>query len=208
MRSKIDQKRSIWIIVALFVVLGLVSLLVFQFVFAEGNRLMNRCEGTEIAKFRTQFALLPNADTQARKKVQEKIESWETLIAVCETVTPPTVIPLENIQFTPWSPPSINTGIFEGQPGAFFRANDAKIENHWRGVVNGQSVIVFAGVWVGFPDQGFVAVVGNPRSRNPLMGNFPSRPNPEHYALWIFRDHDWSSSKLILTKCFILMSLL
>lgn len=93
---------------------------------------------------------------------------------MCETVTPPTVNPLATIQFTPWTPQSVKTGIFEGQPGAFFRKYDAKIENHWRGVVNGQDVIVFAGAWANHPDQGFIAVLGNARSNRPLMGNFPS----------------------------------
>lgn len=74
MRSKNDKKRSIWLIVGLFAVLGLVSLSVFQFVFAEGRSTTNCCEGTEISMFRTQAALVPSADVGARNQVQKKLK--------------------------------------------------------------------------------------------------------------------------------------
>lgn len=70
-------------------------------------------------------------------------------------------------QIIPKSKPSSThrIGIFEGQPGAFFHAFEAMIENHWRGNVNGNPVLVIAGAWESEPSQGFLMVQQGSRWR-------------------------------------------
>jgi len=77
--------------------------------------------------------------------VEGKVQAWETMIAICETVTPPTVNLNETPKFPLWTPHPFETGIFEGQPGAYYRLSEAKIENHWKGILNGEQIIVIAG---------------------------------------------------------------
>jgi hypothetical protein len=174
MNEKIDSKRNIWRIAILIIALGIISLLVFQFVLAKGMPAKKNCEGTEIEMFRTQLAIIPTSDLSKRKSVEEKIAAWETMVAICEGATPVTDIPIVTPQFTPITPAPFVTGIFEGQPGAYFHAFEAKIENHWKGIVNGNRVIVFAGAWVKDPSQGFVAVQTAPEKGKPIWGYYPS----------------------------------
>ena len=117
------------------------------------------CEGEIIELFRNQLTLIPTDDAAQRKSVEGKVQAWETMIAICEAVTPPTVNPNERPTFPPWTPPPFETGIFEGQPGAYYRPSEAKIENHWKGIVNGEQIIVMAGAWISDPDQGFITVI-------------------------------------------------
>ncbi|MBN1149045.1 MAG: hypothetical protein JXA78_17435 [Anaerolineales bacterium] len=117
------------------------------------------CEGEIIDIFRNQLTLIPTEDVAQRKMVEGKVQAWETMIAICETVTPPTVNPNETPQFPLWTPHPIETGIFEGQPGTYYRPSEAKIENHWKGIVNGEPIIVMAGAWISDPDQGFITVI-------------------------------------------------
>jgi hypothetical protein len=91
--------------------------------------------------------------------VEGKVQAWETMIAICEAVTPPTVNPNERPTFPTWTPPPFETGIFDGQPGTYYRPSEAKIENHWKGIVNGVRIIVIAGAWMSDPDQGFITVI-------------------------------------------------
>jgi hypothetical protein len=170
----INSKRNFWRIVALLFVLGLISLFLFQFVFAEEKTVRKNCAGPEIEMFRTQLALIPNSDVSKRRSVEKKIQAWETMIAVCENIPPETGIPQVTRQFIPYTPPPFTTGIFEGQTGEI-HAFEAKIENHWKGIVNGDRVIVFAGAWVKDPSQGFIAVRNwSQRSGQPSGGYFIS----------------------------------
>ncbi len=186
MSDEIDSKKKSWWIVALIMGFGLVSLLIFKFVlakespaivlaqetlatmndegvypppFSNPNPAKKDCEGEIIDIFRNQLTLIPTDDAAQRKIVEGKIQAWETMIAICKTVTPPTVNPNERPTFSPWTPPPYETGIFEGQPGAYYHSFEAKIENHWKGIVNGEQIIVIAGVWISDPDQGFITVI-------------------------------------------------
>lgn len=187
MSDEIDSKRKVWRVAALIIAFGLVSLLIFQFVLADESpaivlaqetpATMNNeeaypppvlnpnpskkdCEGEIIDIFRNQLTLIPTEDAAQRKSVEGKVQAWETMIAICEAVTPPTVNPNERPTFPTWTPPPFETGIFEGQPGAHFHSFEAKIENHWKGIVNGERIIVIAGAWISDPDQGFISVRG------------------------------------------------
>jgi len=174
MNEKIDSKRNIGRNSILIIALGLVSLLVFQFVLAKGVPAKKNCEGTEIELFRTQLALIPRSDLSMRKSVKEKITAWETMVAVCESATPVVDIQIVTPQFAQITPAPFVTGIFEGQPGTYFHAFEAKIENHWKGIVNGNRVIVFAGAWVKDQSQGFIAVQTAPENGKPIWGYYPS----------------------------------
>jgi hypothetical protein len=173
MKKEYNRKMIHWRIVMLIVTLGLVSLVLFQFVFAEETPARRRCEGTEIAMFRTQLTLIPSSEVQWRKNVEGKIDAWETIISICETNASATKNLNTPLVFPTWSPPPFATGIFEGQTGVF-HAFEAKIENHWRGIVDGERVFVYAGAWVSDPSQGFIAVHSNVRSSGYLHGLFPS----------------------------------
>jgi hypothetical protein len=174
MNEKIASRWNKWRIVVLITALGIVSLLVFEFVLARGIPAKKNCAGPEIEMFRTQLTLIPSSDISERKSLEEKIVAWETMIAICENATPVTDIPVTTPQFTPITPAPFTTGIFEGQPGAYFHAFEAKIENHWKGVVNGNRVIVFAGAWINDPSQGFIAVETAPGKGKPVWGYYPS----------------------------------
>jgi hypothetical protein len=243
MGDEFRWKANYWWITALIIALGLVSLLIFQFVLAKAKPARNQCEdpllldlrtqlanvptdkvearnllqgkiemfetmaaicetvtpatvnpnailqypppltpypkrncaGIEIEMFRTQLALVPSHDVLKRESVERKIKAWETMIAVCEKVTPPTVNPYETPQFPPTRTPyPFVTGIFEGQTGVF-HSFEAKIENHWRGIINGDRVFVYAGAWVDDPSQGFIAVHIYPDKGHSAYGNiYPS----------------------------------
>ena len=174
MSDENKRKRTYWQIAALITTLGLVSLILFQFVLAKEIPVKRNCEGTEIAMFREQLTLIPSSDVLMRKNVEKKVAAWETMIAICESITPVTINPNETPQFIPWTSPPFETGIFEGQTGDF-HSFDAKIENHWKGIVNGNYVIVFAGVSVNDPNQGFIAVqVTSPNTRKTDGSRYPS----------------------------------
>jgi hypothetical protein len=160
--------------VILIIALGSVSLLIYQFVLAQDPPVSRKCEGSEIGMFRTQLALVPDADAEKRESVESKIKTWETMIAICETITPATRVPQFTPQFTQAPTASFSTGIFEGQPGAYFHAFDAKIENHWKGIIDGNRVIVFAGAWVSDPSQGFIIVQTAPSTGQAVWGYYPS----------------------------------
>lgn len=160
MSDEIDAKRKFGQVTALVIVLGLVSLLILQFVMAKETPAKKNRESAEIDMFRRQLTLIQTDNLAQRERVEEKIQAWETMTAVCETVTPPTVNPNKTPQFSPWTPPPFETGIFEGQPGALYHAFEAKIENHWKGIVNGYLTFVIAGAWISDPDQGFISVRG------------------------------------------------
>ena len=175
MSEGINSRSNFWRITAFILVLGLISLFLFQFVFAKEKTVRKNCAGPEIEMFRKQLTLIPTYDVSMRQSVEKKIQAWETMIAVCENIPPETGIPQVTRQFIPYTPPPFTTGIFEGQPGAFFHAFEAKIENHWKGIVNGEQVIVFAGARVKDPSQGFIAVRSRSlRSGQPAGGYFPS----------------------------------
>ena len=193
MNERIDSKRNIWGVAILIVALGLVSMLVFQFVLAKDIPANRNCEGTEIEMFRTQLALIPGSDLSKRKKVEEKITAWETMAAICKSATPVTDIQIVTPQFTQISPAPFVTGVFVGQPGAYFHAFEAKIENHWKGIVNGNRVIVFAGAWVKDPSQGFIAVQTAPKKGKPIWGYYPSAAK-----LGALRIVDTKGSRLII----------
>jgi hypothetical protein len=172
--SNVDKRsKTYWQIAAVIVALGLVSLFLFQFVLAEEMTIKTDCEGTPIAIFRGALTLIPSSDVLRRQNVEKKVEAWETMIAICESITPATRDPNKTVQFIPWTPPPFTNGIFEGQPGAFFHPDDAKIENYWRGKINGNNAIVFAGVLVDDPSQGFIAVQITSK-RTTVGGRYPS----------------------------------
>lgn len=174
MNNNIRSKKN-YLLIAIFIITsGLISLLIFQLVVANEITAKKNCEGVEIELFRTQFALAPTEDLINRTNIEGKIAAWETMIAVCESGTPVTGIPETTPQFIQAATPTFSTGIFEGQPGAYFHAFEAKIENHWRGVVNGNPVIVFAGAWVKDPSQGFIAVKTSPGKGQAIWGYYPS----------------------------------
>jgi hypothetical protein len=133
--------------------------------------LINKCESTPIAMLQKQLTLIPSPDFLRRQEVERKIEAWETIISICKNITPGTGFPKVTDQFTPFAPIPFITGIFEGQPGAFFHGWEAKIENHWKGMLNGRFVFVFAGAWVSDPNQGFLAVYS---ARRPVWGYYPT----------------------------------
>lgn len=203
MNKKIDSKLHKWRIAILIITLCLVSFLSFQLALSKENRSAQaiqtdvqedsvanstitpeskearpfrwNCEGPEVEVFRTQLALIPESDVVKRKYVEEELIAWETRIAVCETVMPQMVIPEDLLQFTQETAPPFETGIFEGQPGAFFHGFEAKIENHWKGIIDGRHVTVFAGVWVNDPSQGFLKVKTDPLTRgHSIWGYYPS----------------------------------
>jgi hypothetical protein len=161
MSDRINSKRYYWRIAALIIALGLVSLLIFQFVLAKEMPVKNRCEDPELLALRTQLANIPTAKVEARSILQGKIEMFERIATICETITPVTKNPNETLQFPPTPTPyPFVTGVFEGQPGAYYHSFEAKIENHWKGIINGDRVFVLAGAWVSDPSQGFIAVFG------------------------------------------------
>lgn len=159
---------------AVIIALGFVSVLIFHFLLPMGIPVKTNCDGSEINIFRTQLALVPVYDSSKRESVEDKIKAWETMVAVCENVTPATRIPDATPQFMQATPYPFTQGIFEGQPGAYFHAFEAKIENHWKGVINGNRVTVFAGAWVDDPDQGFLAVQIAPSKGKATWGYYPS----------------------------------
>jgi hypothetical protein len=168
------SRQIYWLIAILIIVSGLVGWLIFQFVSANKHPASENCEGGEIEMFRTQLDLLPADDLENRKNVAGKIDAWETMVAVCESVTPMTKIIETTPQFIQEITPTLSTGIFEGQPGAYFHAFEAKIENHWKGIINGNPVLVFAGAWANEPSQGFIAVKTSPSKGQAIWGYYPS----------------------------------
>lgn len=165
--------KKIWRGAALVFSLALVSLLVFQFILAKDVSVKKNCESVELAMFRTQLALVPSSDVQMKGNVEGKIRAWETMIAICESRPFASVNPSVKPQFTPWTPPPFETGIFEGQTG-HFHAFEAMIENHWIGIVNGNRVTVFAGSWTNDPSLGFIAVETAPSKGHSIWGYYPS----------------------------------
>lgn len=189
MINKIRSKRYIWLIAMSIVTIGLMSALIMQFVRAHETPATSNCEGPEVEMFRTQLALVPTYDTAKRANVQLKLDAWATMIAECENKQPATEVPDQLTQIAQFRQSAVPTqvdlltqealptepsGIYEGQPGAFFHAFDAIIENHWRGTINGNEVIVFAGYWVKDPDQGFISVRIAPKTGHAIWGNYPS----------------------------------
>ncbi len=193
MNNEANQRKNFWRDVILSIVFVLVGLLIFGFGLMKATRnswavqtvsLQSHrgprettqpnkgCEGPEIEMFCTQLAFIPRSDLPARKNVEGKIAAWETKIAICESVTPATGIPNTRPQFTPWTPTPFKTGVFEGQPGAYFHAFEAKIENHWKGIIVGNRVTVFAGAWVNDPSQGFIAVQTAPARGQAVWGYY------------------------------------
>jgi len=170
MSDKSKRKRAYWQIAAMIAALVLVSSFLFQLVLAEETSVKRKCEGTEIAMFREQLTLIPSSNVLERKNVEKKVEAWETMIAICETITPATVNPNETPQFIPWTPAPFETGIFEGQTGDI-HSFDSKIENHWKGIVNGNNMIVFAGALANDPSQGIIIIhITSPITRK-TVGN-------------------------------------
>ena len=161
-------KANLWRISILLLVLALVSMFIAQFVLAKGTPKKQNCEGIAIEMFRTQAALVPSSDVVQSRNVDRRLKAWATIIAQCENSTQVAgMVALPTQEITSTSRPAITTtpsplpsisGIFEGQPGGFFHSFEAKIENHWRGVINGNDVYVLAGAWVKDPSQGFIAV--------------------------------------------------
>ena len=174
MNDRINSIKNFWRIVAFIIVLGLVSLLISQFGLAKQIPVRKNCEGIEIGMFRTQLALIPSPDILNREIVEGKIKAWETMVAICENVIPVTGTPIITPQFTPATPLPFTTGIFEGQPGAYFHTFEAIIENHWKGIINGNRVIVFAGAWVKDPNQGLIAVETAPSIGKAVWSYYPS----------------------------------
>jgi hypothetical protein len=153
------------------------------------------CEGIEIEMFRTQLTLIPSPDVQDRERVEGKVQAWETMIAVCENITPAVETPKTTPKLVQETPQPFPTGIFEGQPGAYYHAFDAKIENHWQGIINGNRVIVFAGSWVNDPSQGFISVETASNKGPAVWGYYPS--NTKAGALRIL---GVSGSRLIIQQ--------
>jgi len=174
MKDRFFTKRAIWRIVTVIIALLFFGTLIIQCLATKQIPVTPNCEGVEIDIFRTQLALMPSSEVKKRESVKEKIKTWETMVAVCENVTPATRLPGETPQFMQATPYPYLQGIFEGQPGAYFHAFEAKIENHWKGVINGNRVIVFAGAWVKDPDQGFLAVQTAPSKGKPVWNFIPS----------------------------------
>jgi hypothetical protein len=175
MSDEVNRKTYYWRIAALIIALGLASLLIFQFVLAEAKPARNQCEGPILLDLRTELAKVPTDKVEARSLLRGKIEMLERIAATCEKVTPATVNPYETPQFPPTRTPyPFVTGIFEGQTGVF-HSFEAKIENHWRGIINGDRVFVYAGAWVSDPSQGFIAVHIYPGKSHAPHGNiYPS----------------------------------
>jgi hypothetical protein len=172
MSGERKSKYYAWLIVALIITFGFVSLLFFRFVLTKETS-KKKCEGREIAMFRTQLALIPSSDTVEKQRIEGKVQAWETMIAICEKITPETGVPKVTPTFIQWTAAPFETGIFEGQTG-IFHSFEAKIENHWKGIVDGKRVIVFAGVWVNDPGQGFIAVETMPDKGHPAWSYYPS----------------------------------
>jgi hypothetical protein len=173
MSDGIDSKKIFFRTLAIIAALGIISLLLYQFVIAKATPARKNCEGTTIEMFRTQLALIPSSDTQQRINVEGKINAWETMIAICEKITPRTGIPDVTPKFIPSTPQPFPTGIFEGQTGDY-HSFEAKIENHWQGIINGNRVIAFAGAWVNDPSQGFISVKIASNTGPAVWGYYPS----------------------------------
>jgi|GEM_PF-2690577 len=104
----------------------------------------------------------PRVDLQSREMLMEKIELEKRAdknrqagaaqpapkTAPQNLVAPAAMIPQEQVE----------SGIFEGSEG-MIRSEQAEIQNHWAGVVDGNIVMVFAGAKTGQKEQGMLVVV-------------------------------------------------
>ncbi len=172
------EDKKFFRITALIIALGLVSLLIIQFVLAKETPAKKKCEDDQLAVLRTMLAKIPSSDVQARRIIEGNIGMYEKIAALCETITPATIDPNFTPEFLPYTPRPFVTGIFDGQPGAFYHAFEAKIENPWKGIVNGNRVTVFAGAWADDPSQGFIALMIDPQNgHQSVWSNFPSATN-------------------------------
>jgi hypothetical protein len=159
-------KANLWRISILILMLVLVGMFIDQFVLAKATPKKQNCEGIAIEMFRTQASLIPSSDVIQRRNVERRLRAWATMIAQCENSTQVVgMVALPTQEITSTSKPVLTTTpspnisiILEGQPGGFFHSFEAKIENHWRGVIDGIDVFVLAGAWVKEPSQGFIAV--------------------------------------------------
>jgi hypothetical protein len=170
MRDIPKKRKTFWLIVTIIATLGLFSLLLFQFVLAEEKSAKGSCEDHELIALRTMLVEVPTENVQARTLIEGNIEIFEKMAAICETITPATINPNEVHQFVQWTPLPFETGIFEGQTGEI-HSFEAKIENHWKGIVNGNYAIVFAGALANDPSQGLIIIrITSPDTRT-TVGN-------------------------------------
>jgi hypothetical protein len=162
-------------ITAIIFVLIIASLLLFNFVLAGKMPVSKSTDEMYLDMLRTDLARVPTPNSQLRKSLEEKIAILERESTERAQTTPPTRDPNKTPHFLPWTPPPFTTGVFEGQPGAFFHSWEAKIENHWKGTINDYRVMVFAGEWMKDPGQGFIALaVTSPDLRKTEWGFYPT----------------------------------
>ena len=174
MSNPYNQKRNLKF-ATLLIALIIAILFLFTFVLANQAPVNKSSDEMFLDLLRTEYARDPSPNAQMRKSLEEKIAILEKEITERAQITPPTRDPNKTPKFVPWTPPPFTTGIFEGQVGGYFHGWEAKIENSWKGIVNGNYVMIFAGEWVKDPGQGFVAVsTTSPDLRKTVWSFYPS----------------------------------
>jgi hypothetical protein len=115
-------------------------------------------------------------DEQMRRSLEEKLAMTERLATQMAPGQPPRN-PDQTPELFPYTAPPFQTGIIVGQ-GAEFRPSEARIQNRWLGIVNGEYVVVFAGSPANDPEQGILYIRWiDPDTRGTTGGG--SYPTPE-----------------------------
>jgi len=117
-----------------------------------------------------------NLDEQTRRSIEEKLAMAERVATEQAKGQPALKNPNQTPELIPVKDPTFQTGIFEGQAGEF-KPSQAKIQNRWQGIVNGDYVIVFAGSLGNDSEQGIVYV--QRISSDKRSTTWTSYPTPE-----------------------------
>lgn len=115
-------------------------------------------------------------DEQTRRSIEEKLAMAERVATEQAKGQPAPKNPNQTPELIPVTDPPFQTGIFEGQAGEF-KPSQAKIQNRWQGIVNGDYVIVFAGSLANDSEQGIVYI--QQISSDKRSTTWTSYPTPE-----------------------------
>ena len=115
-------------------------------------------------------------DEQTRRSIEEKLAMAERVATEQAKGQPAPKNPDQTPELIPVKDPIFQPGIFEGQAGEF-KPSQAKIQNRWQGIVNGDYVIVFAGSLGSDSEQGIIYV--QQISSNKRSTTWTSYPTPE-----------------------------
>ena len=96
-------------------------------------------------------------DEQMRQSLEEKLAMAERRATQMAPGQPPRNPDQTPVLIPVVTDPPFPTGIFEGGAGAF-RPSQARIQNRWQGIVNGDYAVVFAGALANDPEQGIVYI--------------------------------------------------